>query len=1422
MAFPLYQCNLNKSITASANLLDKVLTLNTFIYLISEQYTYKGRTKKLGNSYTLLESTLEGNKTAILAHPDISIWMRPEFTSQFVTAALWKTGCPLMGDVMLFSVYWHHSQKELPRKLLQGIEFCHRHGISYYVGGDFNAHSPLWEDTRSDLRGEQVENLLFDNNCVLLNEGAEPTYIKKGAHGRINESIIDLSFCSLDFAQYVMHWGVDTQYNGSDHRTIEARIDAPLPGPRKRLSAKDVNVEKWRQDCSQEFMNWKVSENRTMTRNELDAKAREFQDKLTKVNNLHMKEVIVRPRSYHNLWFNNALQKEKKAVGKIHKRAVRTKLSEDWDSFHEAQRQYTRNIQKASRDCYRKMTNDLPSLTDMASFNRMVKSSPRHDISVMRKSDGSFTLQPEEAINIVMDKAFPDSVPIPDSRAGDIRELNDRLGPFTYPKYSFFSVSKIQESFLKFKNSKAAGPDLFKPRLLKQLPKSVLKLLKELFEASYFSGFVPSNWCESKVVFISKPGKTSYSEPGSFRPISLTSFIFKCHERLVYENLLRTSLTDNPLSERQHGFRHGYSTDTALSMALSKIETGMNRRTSKKGGLAIGVFLDVRGAFDNVNVDYCTQAMLRRGFDPVMVAWYSYYLRNRTCFTEIRGVLVSRLIAKGVPQGGILSPLAWNVVYDDMLQKVLSYEFSNEEDVLLQAFADDAGVFAEGSCPIDVYSRVQRVLNLVADWMQEAQLELSAPKSMAVIFRKPTIYNFDPPNLSINGEEIEYVPHARYLGVILDEELNFTEHITKKIAAAKRHIMQLRASMGKLWGPSPYLTRWAYLCIVRPAITFGHIAWGSKVSKHRLALDRVQYLGLKLSGHFRHSTPKDGLNILMNVPPLDLFIKFEVRRSYFRLRDKVIPPLYADHYAPGHLRSARLLFEEMNLTEHEPDYCERLLDERLFFVIPEWEDGRPPLAPNRLEVFTDGSKQRDGSTGFGVFFQHGQHEHRFGQYIGTSPTVFQSEVLAIAKGIEDAAGYLDDHPELPKAVTILSDSQSALKALKSTWIRSKTVCNTIEKLNQYGYTISIRLRWVKGHAGHFGNEQADQIANEAASSRGPLPLYDVPRSASSFQDDFKCDLYDRWTERWQSDPTWCRQTKIWFPEPSIRKSKQLCFLGRELFSRVVRWLSGHAFLRLQNHRANTSSAPDQTALCRLCGEVYERADHVLLHCPRLSLTRAEAFSTLNIDTDKPEWEVRNITKFLSTDAVSNLESPEDQFDRASHTTSPGPHFSPPPSPTTPRSGSPRPSTSRGRPHSISPSPPRVGASRRAASSQRTPPQSRPPRASRPAMRLPSSTQAAWPHAASRAHNISPSPPRLRASPAMGLPSSPRPAARASPSPSPSPPRPRASPARGPTSPPSSRTTTRATPSSSRGARSPSPSSPPRLPRAPQRDSCTIS
>jgi hypothetical protein len=376
---------------------------------------------------------------------------------------------------------------------------------------------------------------------------------------------------------------------------------------------KEVDWKKFREDMAEHFRQWNIP--RTMSKNALDGYVQFWNDTVTSIANGHSKYQLVKHRAVHQIWFDGKLDAEKKEVCRLCRKAVKTKKDSDWDVFRASRRLYSGNLKKASTSCYRKMATDLPSLTDMAQFTKMVRKQPRHEIGVMIRPNGTFTIDPAEAVALVMDKSFPESITPPDDHGIQTYYTNSMDGLFTYPEYDWMSNSAIRESFAQFKNNKSAGPDGFKPRMLKQLPEVTISKLRQLFEASYYSGYVPQLWLQARVVFISKPGKSNYSEPGSFRPISLTSFVFKCMERLVYKNLLDTSLKDNPLCERQHGFRHGMSTDTALSMAVGKIERGLRRRR----GLAIAFFADIRGAFDNVDVDYCAKAMLDRGFPPEMV-----------------------------------------------------------------------------------------------------------------------------------------------------------------------------------------------------------------------------------------------------------------------------------------------------------------------------------------------------------------------------------------------------------------------------------------------------------------------------------------------------------------------------------------------------------------------------------------------------------------------------------------------------------------------------------------------------------------------------------------------------------------------------------------------------------------------------------
>ena len=153
---------------------------------------------------------------------------------------------------------------------------------------------------------------------------------------------------------------------------------------------------------------------------------------------------------------------------------------------------------------------------------------------------------------------------------------------------------------------------------------------------------------------------------------------------------------------------------------------------------------------------------------------------------------------------------------------------------------------------------------------------------------------------------------------------------------------------------------------------------------------------------------------------------------------------------------------------------------------------------------------------------------------------------------------------------------------------------------------------------------------------GPLPELQVPRSQSYYRMAFKDSLYEQWTEEWKSEPAFARQTRLWFPEPSFRKTRKILSLDRPLFSRVVRWVTGHAFLQVQNQRAGQ----DVDATCRLCNSAPEKADHILRECPALGSLRAECFGG-HIWQDGQQWEVGGLAKFLSDDRVLNLEVQED-------------------------------------------------------------------------------------------------------------------------------------------------------------------------------------
>jgi ribonuclease HI len=224
-----------------------------------------------------------------------------------------------------------------------------------------------------------------------------------------------------------------------------------------------------------------------------------------------------------------------------------------------------------------------------------------------------------------------------------------------------------------------------------------------------------------------------------------------------------------------------------------------------------------------------------------------------------------------------------------------------------------------------------------------------------------------------------------------------------------------------------------------------------------------------------------------------------------------------------------------------------------------------------LLIYTDGSRM-DNKAGLGwaacfgdqVIFE--DHE-RLGD-----ATVFQAEVLAI----HSAARWLRFLRKDFNEVTFLSDSQSALMALKNSETTSILVHECRLELNRLSRTWFVRLGWTKGHADTTGNELADSIAKQGTEGfpMGPTPWLPVALPPLKLK---VGKIYESiWTARWAAETT-CRQTRLLQPSPA--GPAQYCFLTtlpKKSLKQMVDFITGHCLLMRHAHLIDNSIDP----LCR--------------------------------------------------------------------------------------------------------------------------------------------------------------------------------------------------------------------------------------------------
>ena len=167
------------------------------------------------------------------------------------------------------------------------------------------------------------------------------------------------------------------------------------------------------------------------------------------------------------------------------------------------------------------------------------------------------------------------------------------------------------------------------------------------------------------------------------------------------------------------------------------------------------------------------------GIRGLALKWMTSYLKNRSQFVSLSGENSSiKNMQYGVPQGSILGPLYF-IIYINDLPNI----FNRAKFIL---YADDANIIINGANIADIVQQLNALCNILPNWVISNGLALNLKKTKYMLFSRQNIEL--PDEFKILNKKIDRVKEVRFLGVIVDEKLNWSAHIKTFKSKMSRYI----------------------------------------------------------------------------------------------------------------------------------------------------------------------------------------------------------------------------------------------------------------------------------------------------------------------------------------------------------------------------------------------------------------------------------------------------------------------------------------------------------------------------------------------------------------------------------------------------------------------------------------------------------
>ncbi len=308
------------------------------------------------------------------------------------------------------------------------------------------------------------------------------------------------------------------------------------------------------------------------------------------------------------------------------------------------------------------------------------------------------------------------------------------------------------------------SPELFAYR--RQFSEALAKLL------NFFWDDLPAgnDFRHSVLTLLKKkpsPGKAfDPDDADSYRNIACGNTLANLFQVILATRLQHWLVGQKVLSPEQAAFVPQLSCEHLVLVLTETI-----KMRTDEGLFVAMLFLDISKAYDDVHLALLFEILRKAGAGNKFCGLMSKWFRTRT--VSVKGHAKRGECDKGLPQGSAIAPALWNVLFDTLLKRLSAVEGvtitrrkkeGGQDDfrsfiMRFLAYADDLVVGVEGKSISEVRAKLQKVLDIIADWAAEVGLRINTKpgKTEAMIF---------PPRLEWEGKAAQLTDDVEPLSLV--------------------------------------------------------------------------------------------------------------------------------------------------------------------------------------------------------------------------------------------------------------------------------------------------------------------------------------------------------------------------------------------------------------------------------------------------------------------------------------------------------------------------------------------------------------------------------------------------------------------------------------------------------------------------------